>query len=124
MPLPFQDTPIVEAIQYDALLGGKRLHPLLMYATGRVSDAGLSTLSAPVAAVEHIHVCSLIHDDPSAMGDNDLRRDLPACHVKFGETNATLAGDALQMLTFSIISGTPMPKVADRSRVTVVSELV
>lgn len=87
-PLPFQNTPVVETMQYGALLGGKRLRPFLVYATGQMFGVSLSTLDAPAAAVECIHAYSLMHDDLPAMDDDDLRRGLPTCHVKFGEANA------------------------------------
>lgn len=103
-PLPFQNTPVVETMQYGALLGGKRLRPFLVYATGHMFGVSINTLDAPAAAVECIHAYSLIHDDLPAMDDDDLRRGLPTCHVKFGEANAILAGDALQTLAFSILS--------------------
>ena len=122
-PLPFQNTPVVETMQYGALLGGKRLRPFLVYATGQMFGVSLSTLDAPAAAVECIHAYSLMHDDLPAMDDDDLRRGLPTCHVKFGEANAILAGDALQTLAFSIISDAPMPEVADRDRIAMISEL-
>ncbi|MDK6769146.1 polyprenyl synthetase family protein, partial [Klebsiella aerogenes] len=94
-PLPFQNTPLVEAMHYGALLGGKRLRPFLVYATGEMFGVSRSTLDAPAAAVECIHAYSLMHDDLPAMDDDDLRRGQPTCHIKFGEANAILAGDAL-----------------------------
>ncbi|EAC0957109.1 (2E,6E)-farnesyl diphosphate synthase [Salmonella enterica subsp. enterica] len=122
-PLPFQNTPVVEAMQYGALLGGKRLRPFLVYATGQMFGVSTATLDAPAAAVECIHAYSLIHDDLPAMDDDDLRRGLPTCHIKFGEANAILAGDALQTLAFAIISDAPMPEVTDRDRIAMIAEL-
>lgn len=122
-PQPFQNTPLVEAMHYGALLGGKRLRPFLVYATGSMFNVSLSTLDAPAAAVECIHAYSLIHDDLPAMDDDDLRRGQPTCHIKYGEANAILAGDALQTLAFSILSDAPMPEVTDRFRLAMVSEL-
>ena len=122
-PLPFQNTPVVETMQYGALLGGKRLRPFLVYATGHMFGVSTNTLDAPAAAVECIHAYSLIHDDLPAMDDDDLRRGLPTCHVKFGEANAILAGDALQTLAFSILSDADMPEVSDRDRISMISEL-
>lgn len=81
------------------------------------------TLDAPAAAVECIHAYSLIHDDLPAMDDDDLRRGQPTCHIKFGEANAILAGDALQTTAFSILSDAPMVEVSDRDRLAMVSEL-
>jgi len=122
-PLPFQNTPLVEAMQYGALLGGKRLRPFLVYATGKMFGVSQQTLDAPAAAVECIHAYSLMHDDLPAMDDDDLRRGLPTCHIKFGEANAILAGDALQTLAFSILAEAPMPEVAARDRLAMVAEL-
>lgn len=82
-----------------------------------------NTLDAPAAAVECIHAYSLIHDDLPAMDDDDLRRGQPTCHIKFGEANAILAGDALQTTAFSILSDAPMVEVSDRDRLAMVSEL-
>ena len=122
-PLPFQNTPLVEAMQYGALLGGKRLRPFLVYATGDMFGVSRATLDAPAAAVECIHAYSLMHDDLPAMDDDDLRRGLPTSHIKFGEANAILAGDALQTLAFSILSDAPMPEVPDSDRLDMVSTL-
>ena len=108
-PLPFQNTPLVEAMQYGALLGGKRLRPFLVYATGQMFEC--------------IHAYSLMHDDLPAMDDDDLRRGQPTCHIKFGEASAILAGDALQTLAFSILSDAPMNEVSDRDRLAMISEL-
>lgn len=122
-PLPFQNTPLVEAMQYGALLGGKRLRPFLVYATGRMLGVSQQTLDAPAAAVECIHAYSLMHDDLPAMDDDDLRRGLPTCHIKFGEANAILAGDALQTLAFSILTEAPMTDVAAEDRLAMVATL-
>lgn len=122
-PLPFQNTPLVEAMQYGALLGGKRLRPFLVYATGRMFGVSQQTLDAPAAAVECIHAYSLMHDDLPAMDDDDLRRGLPTCHIKFGEANAILAGDALQTLAFSILTEAPMADIAAEDRLAMVATL-
>lgn len=122
-PLPFQNTPLVEAMHYGALFGGKRLRPFLVYATGEMFGIAQETLDAPAAAVECIHAYSLIHDDLPAMDDDDLRRGQPTCHIKFGEASAILAGDALQTLAFSILSDAPMAGVAIADRLAMVKEL-
>ncbi|ACS86668.1 (2E,6E)-farnesyl diphosphate synthase [Musicola paradisiaca] len=121
--LPFQQIPLIEAMAYGSLLGGKRLRPFLVYSTGRLFNLPLESLDVPAAAVECIHAYSLIHDDLPAMDDDDLRRGQPTCHVKFGEANAILAGDALQTLAFSILAGTEMPRVSDRDRLSMIAEL-
>lgn len=122
-PLPFNDGKMVEAMRHGALLGGKRLRPFLVYSTGQMFGLSLENLDAPAAAVECIHAYSLIHDDLPAMDDDDLRRGQPTCHIKFGEANAILAGDALQTLAFSILADAEMPDVALRDRLAMISEL-
>ncbi len=121
--VPFQSTPLVNAIEYGALLGGKRLRPFLVYATGQMLNADDNALDAPAAAVECIHAYSLIHDDLPAMDDDSLRRGQPTCHIKFGEDTAILAGDALQTLAFSILADAPMPGVTAEFRIAMLSEL-
>jgi farnesyl diphosphate synthase len=105
--LPPEDQPPTElhrAMRYAVLGGGKRLRPLLVYATGKTFDAPLDTLDASAAAVEIIHAYSLVHDDLPAMDDDSLRRGRPTCHVVFGEAMAILAGDALQALAFDVLA--------------------
>src|SRR5471032_2269246 len=120
---PFADSPLVGAMRHGALLGGKRLRPYLVYASGTLFGVDLSNLDAPAAAIECIHAYSLIHDDLPAMDDDDLRRGQPTCHIKFGETIAILAGDALQTLAFSILTDGPMPAVTPQDRLLMVSAL-
>ena len=122
-PLPFQSSPLVNAMHYGALLGGKRLRPFLVYATGEMLNADAASLDAPAAATECIHAYSLIHDDLPAMDDDALRRGQPTCHIRYGEDTAILAGDALQTLAFSILADEPMPGVSAATRVRMISEL-
>jgi geranylgeranyl diphosphate synthase type II len=94
------------AMRYSVLGGGKRLRPVLVYTTGASLGASLADLDAPAAAVELIHVYSLVHDDLPAMDDDDLRRGRPTCHKAFDEATAILVGDALQALAFEVLAGT------------------
>ncbi|MCS6947257.1 MAG: polyprenyl synthetase family protein, partial [Steroidobacteraceae bacterium] len=96
---------LTEAMRYSSLGGGKRLRPALVYATGQSLGAQLEQLDAPAAAVELIHVYSLVHDDLPAMDDDDWRRGRAACHRAFDEATAILAGDALQALAFAVLAG-------------------
>jgi geranylgeranyl pyrophosphate synthase len=93
-----------EAMRYSTLGGGKRLRPALVYLTGESLGATLRELDAPAAAVELIHVYSLVHDDLPAMDDDDLRRGRPTCHRAYDEATAILVGDALQALAFSVLA--------------------
>jgi len=89
-----------EAVRYAASGEGKRVRPLLIYATGELLDIDASLLDAPAAAIEMIHTYSLVHDDLPAMDDDDLRRGRPTVHKQFDEATAILVGDALQTLAF------------------------
>ena len=101
--LEFADQGLLDAMQYAALNGGKRLRPLLVYASGQALGLEESMLDAPACAVELIHCYSLVHDDLPAMDDDDLRRGRPTTHLAFDEATAILAGDALQALAFQIL---------------------
>ncbi|MBS0395149.1 MAG: polyprenyl synthetase family protein, partial [Proteobacteria bacterium] len=92
------------AMRYSALGGGKRIRPALVYATGELLGVAPAALDAAAAAVEMIHVYSLVHDDLPAMDDDDLRRGRPTCHRQFDEATAILAGDALQVLAFESLA--------------------
>jgi farnesyl diphosphate synthase len=103
------DTRLQAAMRHAALLGGKRMRPLLVYATGRMLGADDTTLDAPASAVELIHAYSLVHDDLPAMDNDALRRGQPTVHVAFDEATAILAGDALQTLAFRQLADAPAP---------------
>ncbi len=121
---PLNDSePLMQAMRHGALLGGKRLRPFLVYHTGQLFGLTPEDLDAPAAAIECIHAYSLIHDDLPAMDNDDLRRGLPTCHIKFGEDTAILAGDALQTLAFSILADAPMPAVSAEDRLLMISAL-
>ena len=96
-----------QAMRYAVLAPGKRVRPILVYATARTLGLDLARVDGAAAAVEIIHAYSLIHDDLPAMDDDDLRRGRPTCHREFDEATAILAGDALQALAFYIISHDP-----------------
>jgi geranylgeranyl pyrophosphate synthase len=92
------------AQRYAVLGGGKRLRPLLVYCTGEALGLNAAALDTPAAAVELIHSYSLVHDDLPAMDNDDLRRGQPTTHRAFDEATAILAGDALQVLAFSLLA--------------------
>ena len=106
-PAPSPELAVLhEAMQYAVLGGGKRMRPLLVYATGELFDAPPAQLDAPACALELIHCYSLVHDDLPAMDDDELRRGRPTCHRKFDEGTAILVGDALQALAFTVLCET------------------
>jgi geranylgeranyl pyrophosphate synthase len=93
-----------QALRYSVLGGGKRLRPMLVYATGMSFTCPIELLDLAACACELIHCYSLIHDDLPAMDNDMLRRGKASCHVQFGEATAILAGDALQALAFQILA--------------------
>lgn len=96
-----------QAMRYSVLGSGKRVRPILVYATASALNIPLEKVDGIAAAIEIIHAYSLIHDDLPAMDDDDLRRGRPTCHKQFDEATAILAGDALQALSFYILSHDP-----------------
>lgn len=111
------------AMRYSVLGGGKRLRPLLAYATGRALGLPMDRLDGPACAVEFIHVYSLIHDDLPAMDDDDLRRGKPTCHKAFDEATAILAGDGLQALAFHVLAHDPSIEVPAENRIAMIETL-
>lgn len=112
--LPPAETPpasLHAAMRYSVLGGGKRVRPLLCYATGELLEIDPAALDDAACAVELVHAFSLVHDDLPAMDDDALRRGRPTTHKAYGEATAILAGDALQTLAFIVLS-----RGADRSR--------
>jgi farnesyl diphosphate synthase len=95
---------LYEAMRYAAIGGGKRLRPLLVFASGALFDVPQSRLLRAGLAVESIHVHSLVHDDLPCMDDDDLRRGRPTVHLAYDEATAVLAGDALLALAFEILA--------------------
>ncbi|HLQ86426.1 MAG TPA: farnesyl diphosphate synthase [Salinisphaeraceae bacterium] len=105
--LPAATSELNRAMRYAVLGQGKRIRPLLVYATGTVLDVPLPQLDAPACAAELIHAYSLIHDDLPAMDNDDLRRGQPTVHIAFDEGLAILAGDALQARAFHLLATDP-----------------
>lgn len=93
-----------DAMLYATMNGGKRLRPILVYATAACFSEQSDALDNAAAAIECIHCYSLIHDDLPAMDNDNLRRGKPTCHIAFGESTAILAGDALQTLAFDLLA--------------------
>ncbi len=108
-----------EAMRYSALSPGKRLRPALALAACRAFGGDETACLGPAAALEMVHAYSLIHDDLPAMDDDDLRRGMPTCHVKFTEAIAILAGDGLHTLACEVLATHPVGDdwLATRARV-------
>ncbi|HYD74710.1 farnesyl diphosphate synthase [Ramlibacter sp.] len=93
-----------EAMRYAVLDGGKRLRPLLVLAAAEAVGGHPQAALRAACAVELIHAYSLVHDDMPCMDDDVLRRGKPTVHVRFGQAQALLAGDALQALAFELLA--------------------
>ncbi len=93
-----------EAMRYAVLDGGKRLRPLLVLAASEAVDGNEAAALRAACATELIHAYSLVHDDMPCMDNDVLRRGKPTVHVKFGQAQALLAGDALQALAFELLA--------------------
>lgn len=91
------DMPMVlrEAIEYSLFSDGKRIRPILVFASAELFDLKTQEVMPLAIAIEMVHVFSLIHDDLPCMDDDDYRRGQPTNHKVFGEAKAVLAGDAL-----------------------------
>lgn len=111
------------AMRYAVFNHGKRIRPVLIYATGKALGINETELDGPACAVECIHTYSLIHDDLPAMDDDDMRRGQPTCHKVYDEAVAILAGDALQSLAFYILSHDKNIKVGPTIQLKMIEQL-
>lgn len=105
--LPMQhglEAQLHEAIRYSALSGGKRIRPFMVVSSAALFDVTPEYALRVAAAIEMTHCYSLVHDDLPAMDNDELRRGLPTCHIKFGEATAILAGDALLTRAFEVLA--------------------
>ncbi len=95
---------VIEAAKYSLSAGGKRIRPVLALKFCEMCGGKIGNAIATACALEYIHTFSLIHDDLPCMDDDDFRRGKPSCHKAFDEYTALLAGDALTVAPFGIIS--------------------
>ncbi len=99
-----------EVMRYGVLDGGKRLRPLLVLASCQAASGQRDAALRAAVAVELIHAYSLVHDDMPCMDNDVLRRGKPTVHVRYGQGQAMLAGDAMQALAFEVLTpDTGMP---------------
>ncbi|MBS5794751.1 MAG: polyprenyl synthetase family protein [Lachnospirales bacterium] len=92
-----------EPMEYSLKAGGKRFRPMIMLLTCEALSGCYKDAIPFAVGIECIHTYSLIHDDLPSMDNDDLRRGLPTCHIKFGEATAVLAGDGLLNIAFEIM---------------------
>jgi len=95
---------IMEAMRYAALGGGKRLRPFLMVETALMLGHETEGVYIAAAALECLHVYSLVHDDLPSMDDDDLRRGKPTVHKQYDEAMAVLVGDGLLTYAFELLA--------------------
>lgn len=112
---------IKDAMVYSLKAGGKRIRPLLTFATIDAFNLNPKIGLFAAAAIEMIHTYSLIHDDLPSMDDDDLRRGKPTNHKVFGEAIAILAGDALLTFSFEVIS--KLPEVSNDIKIKLIQEM-
>ena len=122
------DTPdapdgLIEPMRYAVLGPGKRVRPLLTYASAELFQLDMKLADPIATAVELVHAYSLIHDDLPAMDDDDLRRGRATTHKKFGEAVAILTGDALQAVAFKVLCTDPFLSKNPITQIQVISLL-
>jgi len=121
--LPEQAAELRKAMLYACLQGGKRVRPLLVYASVNALGKPAEYADLAACAVELIHCYSLVHDDLPAMDDDDLRRGMPTVHIAFNEATAILAGDALQAMAFRLLTEPADERIGAEQRLRMVNLL-
>lgn len=112
-----------EAMRYAVLGGGKRIRPLLVYAAGEVSGALPDALRRAAAALEMVHIYSLVHDDMPCMDNDVVRHGKPTVHVAYDEPTALLVGNALQSQAFITLAVASSPRLPPAQHVELLAQL-
>lgn len=116
----FGESIVHDAMKYSLSIGGKRIRPVLVLEFCRLCGGVVEEALPFAVALEMIHTYSLIHDDLPCMDDDDMRRGMPSCHIKYGEAYALLAGDGLLTRAFGVIAES---KIAQREPAVAVSAI-
>lgn len=106
----FGEEIVHDAMKYSLSIGGKRIRPVLVLEFCRVCGGDVRKALPFAIALEMIHTYSLIHDDLPCMDNDDMRRGMPSCHIKFGEEYALLAGDGLLTRAFGVVAESEIAK--------------
>ncbi len=106
----FGESIVHEAMNYSLGIGGKRIRPVLTLECCRICGGKIEDALDFACALEMIHTYSLIHDDLPCMDDDDMRRGMPSCHIRFGEEYALLAGDGLLTRAFGVVANSSFAK--------------
>ena len=95
---------IEESMLYSSLADSKMIRAGLIFASAETNpNLNISSVITLATSIELMHTYSLVHDDLPCMDDDDMRRNQPSNHIKYGEANAVLTGDALQALAYEIL---------------------
>jgi geranylgeranyl diphosphate synthase type II len=121
-PLP-ELARLYETMRYSVMNGGKRVRPMLVYASCETLGGFANQANGAACGVELIHAYSLVHDDLPAMDDDDLRRGKPTTHKAFDEACAILAGDGLQSFAFGALADNVLNPQTDSIRLKMVQVL-
>ena len=100
----YDDSQVAQAARYSLLKAGKRIRAVLLFLTAEMCGMNWREKLRLACGVEMVHCYSLIHDDLPCMDNDDMRRGMPSCHIKFGEEYALLAGDGLLTAAFGVIA--------------------
>ncbi len=119
----FGEAVVHEAMKYSLSIGGKRIRPVLVLECCRVCGGNVRDALDFACALEMVHTYSLIHDDLPCMDDDDLRRGMPSCHIKYGEEYALLAGDGLLTRAFGVMANSAVARRKPLIAVNAVSAL-
>lgn len=119
----FGEAIVHDAMKYSLSIGGKRIRPLLVLEFCRLCGGNVDDALDFACALEMVHTYSLIHDDLPCMDDDDFRRGMPSCHIKFGEEYALLAGDGLLTRAFGVIANSPVARKKPLAAINAVSAL-
>jgi octaprenyl-diphosphate synthase len=84
--------------------GGKRLRPALVFLSCPPEQRDEDRVVAAGAAVELVHMATLVHDD--MLDGADLRRGRPTAWAVYGQDAAKAAGDYLFARAFAELAGT------------------
>jgi len=103
VPITFPEE-LHTAARYLIDSGGKRLRPavLLLAAEAVRPDIDLVDILPAAAAIELVHNFTLIHDD--IMDEDVMRHGIETVHVKWGMSQALIAGDTLYAKAFETLS--------------------
>ena len=95
---------IEESMLYSSLADSKMIRAGLIFASAETNpNLDISSVITLATSIELMHTYSLVHDDLPCMDDDDMRRNQPSNHIKYGEADAVLTGDALQALAYEIL---------------------